>query len=95
MMDSLLIPVLSIPQEKPYTLSVFHNLRVVLVGFSTEDREIMERLLQQNNGTVVDIKDIRDRERAVTHVVRVRAIAGLNLLAVYSVPDFFYSYVHQ
>ncbi|XP_047735448.1 protein ECT2 [Hyalella azteca] len=50
--------------EKEFYLGVFHNLRVVLVGFNEEDQQTMQRMLDQNSGTVTELKD-----KSATHVV--------------------------
>uniref|UniRef100_A0A6A7G201 Protein ECT2-like n=3 Tax=Hirondellea gigas TaxID=1518452 RepID=A0A6A7G201_9CRUS len=47
-----------------YKLGLFHNLRVVPVGFNADDTEVMKRLLGDSRGTCTTLSD-----PAVTHVV--------------------------
>ncbi|CAL4094312.1 unnamed protein product [Meganyctiphanes norvegica] len=47
-----------------YKLRVFHNLRIVLIGFPDDERDQMEDLLKQNAGTPTTLEDI-----TATHVV--------------------------
>ncbi|KAG0717993.1 Protein ECT2 [Chionoecetes opilio] len=47
-----------------YKLKVFQNLRIVLVGFTEEDRSQMEDLVHQNGGFITPLED-----PSATHVV--------------------------